>query len=573
MDQLKEILVFIDSFLGSAPWFPYVLLGTGLFFTFYLKFPQIRYFRHAVDVVRGKYERAHHPGDTSHFQALTTALSGTVGTGNIGGVAFALFLSGPATLFWMWATAMVGMCTKFVEVLLSHKYREKIKDGTMAGGPMYYMKHRLNITLRNDKVLHTGKWLGVFFACATVICSFGTGNLPQINNIAAAMNEAFGLANWITGAGLAIILALIIIGGIKRIAKVAEKVVPFMAFFYLAGALGVLIYNYQNIIPSFISIFASIFSGTAVAGGFLGATFSYAFGRGVARGLYSNEAGQGSAPIAHASAKADEPVSESMVAMLEPFIDTILICTITGVVILASGVWKDKFENKFAQGDLLVLAGQYAEADLGQKQAVGDYLAGKESQIKKFSGQIQVDNGQAIAGGYTILHARSFAEDMKFYDGKTNALYTGTVEVSEGKLASAGVYIIGKSLVHSAALTTQAFRRSIFGDFGKYIVAISLLLFAFTTAISWSYYGDRAMIYLFGEGSVFWYRLVYVIAFFCATLVDTSVVWNFADVAIAIMALPNLFGLWMLHREVKSSVRGYIGRFNQENPQEHQLKA
>lgn len=573
MDHLKEILVWIDSFLGSSPWFPYVLLGTGLFFTLYLKFPQFRYFRHAVDVVRGKFEKPSHPGDTSHFQALNTALSGTVGTGNIGGVAFAIFLGGPAALFWMWATAFLGMCTKFVEVLLSHKYREQTKDGTMAGGPMFYMKHRLNIKTKSGKVIPTGTILGVFFASATVICSFGTGNMPQINNIALAMNEAFGLEQWITGSILTIILALIIIGGIKRIAKVAEKVVPTMALMYLLGALGVLITNYQNIIPSFISIFENLFTGTAATGGFLGATFSYAFGRGVARGLFSNEAGQGSAPIAHASARAEEPVSESMVAMLEPFIDTLVICTITGLVILASGAWMDdQVENRFAKGDLIILQGVYSKENPEQKDAVCNYLAKRPNPIQEYTGKIEVKDGLLVNGPYTVIHARSFATDVKVYDQKTQTFYTGTLAIENGKLKTDGVYLIGKSLVHSAALSTQAFKRSIFGSYGQQIVALCLMLFAFTTSISWSYYGDRAIIYLFGNKAVLGYRLVYVTAFFCAALVDTSIIWNFADVAIVLMALPNLLGLWLLHREIKSSVKEYTETFNRDNPTEPQLK-
>ncbi len=580
MEHLKEILRIIDSFLGSSPWFPYVLLGTGLFFTIYLKFPQFRYFRHAIDVVKGKYEKSHHVGDTSHFQALSTALSGTVGTGNIGGVAFAIFLGGPSALFWMWMTAFLGMCTKFVEVMLSHKYREKTVDGTISGGPMYYMKHRLNFTCKNGKVIKTGVWLGCFFAMATVICSFGTGNLPQINNIAAAMKEAFGIDTWITGAVLAILLGLIIIGGIKRIAQVAERIVPTMAFFYLLGAFAVLIYNYENILPAFESIFANIFTGHAAVGGFMGATFSYAFSRGVARGLFSNEAGQGSAPIAHASAKAEEPVSESMVAMLEPFIDTIIICTITGLVIVASGSWKDKFPNKFAQNDLVIVAGDYQESNPQDKQAVWDILRFGNKE-KYYTGTIEVQKGKAVNKGYTIIHARSFAEDVEFYytdeTGK-QSLYTGLISIKngnlqptffqkdDGKSKQMNVSLYGKSLVHSAQLSTQAFKRSLFGDYGQYIIAISLLLFAFTTTVSWSYYGDRAVIFLFGYRAVFWYHLFYVAAFFCASLVDTSIVWAFADVAIAVMALPNLLGLWLLHREVKSSVKEYAEKFNEEYP-------
>ena len=222
MQQLDDFLKLIDSFIGSAGWFPFALLGVGLFFTIYLKFPQFRYFRFAFKVVKGKYDKQDDEGDTSHFQALTTALSGTVGTGNIAGVAFAIHLGGPAALFWMLVTAAIGMCTKFVEVTLSHKYSEKSEDGTMAGGPMYYMKNKLNM-----------KWLAVIFAVATVLSAFGTGSLPQINSISTSLKATLGIDLWITGLVLAIILGFVIIGGIKRIAAITEKLVPAMAVIYL----------------------------------------------------------------------------------------------------------------------------------------------------------------------------------------------------------------------------------------------------------------------------------------------------------------------------------------------------
>ncbi len=334
MQQFGSFLDTLDGFLGSAAWFAYFLLGVGLFFTLYLKFPQIRYFKYALRIVKGKYDKDDDKGDTSHFQALTTALSGTVGTGNIAGVALAIHQGGPAALFWMLVTAMLGMTTKFVEVTLSHKYRETDSEGKIAGGPMYYMKNKLNM-----------KWLAVIFAIATVISSFGTGNAPQINSISSSLNATFGVQQWIVGAVLAVLLGMVIIGGISRIAKVTERLVPTMAIIYFIGAFAVIISNYQNILPSFNAIFGQIFTGSAAVGGFLGASFAFLFNRGVNRGLFSNEAGQGSAPIAHAAARAHEPVSEGLVALLEPFIDTIIICTLTGLVLLSSGVWNQKHQK------------------------------------------------------------------------------------------------------------------------------------------------------------------------------------------------------------------------------------
>ena len=295
MQYLERFLNFLDSLLGSALYFPLVLLGMGVFFTFYLGFPQIRYFKHAWGILLGKRADNDAPGETTHFQALSTALSGTVGTGNIGGVGLAIFLGGPAALFWMWATAFLGMTTKFVEVSLSHKYRRTDSNGQMAGGPMYYMEHGLKL-----------KWLAILFAIATVISSFGSGNLPQANNMAAGLLTSFSIPTWASGAVLSVLLGLVILGGIQRIAAVAATLVPFMGLLYAFGALAVIATHAENLLPSFLSVLRDAFSGSAATGGFLGATFAYAFNRGVNRGLYSNEAGQGSAPIAHASARSKE---------------------------------------------------------------------------------------------------------------------------------------------------------------------------------------------------------------------------------------------------------------------------
>jgi len=561
MQEFNEFLIFIDQYLGSSSWFVPLLLGTGVFFTFYLKFPQIRYFGFALKVVRGKFDKKDDQGDTSHFQALTTALSGTVGTGNIAGVAFAIHLGGPAALFWMLATAMVGMTTKFVEVTLSHKYREKISDGSMSGGPMYFMKNA-DFRLFGNKV--NLKWVGIMFAFATVLSSFGTGSLPQINSISNSMFSSFGIDKMLTGGILAILLGVVIIGGIKRIASITEKLVPFMAVVYIIGAFSVIIFNYQNIVPSFISIFSEVFSGSAAVGGFLGASISFAISRGVNRGLYSNEAGQGSAPIAHASAKTNEPVSEGLVAILEPFIDTIIICTITGLVLLSSGVWNEKHENTFAQADLIFLDKVYTEDKEEDVKDLFNYLNGN-SGISMYSGNIDVIDGRH-SNEISILHARSLAEYILFYNNDEE-VFSGTLNVVDGKLQN-DLIVKGKSLVHSAPLTAIAFDRGFFGNYGNYIVSIGLLLFAFSTAISWSYYGDRAMTFLFGAGSVVYYRVIYVIGFFVASFADTTVIWNVSLITIALMTVPNLIGLLWLRKEVKSTISKYWVDFKKEWPNE-----
>lgn len=554
----EKVLLALDDMLGSAFYFPYVLLGVGCFFTIYLGFPQVRYFKRAWGVLLGHHTRADAEGDTTHLQALSTALSGTVGTGNIGGVAFAIFLGGPAALFWMWATAFVGMTTKFVEVTISHKYRVKDDNGEIAGGPMYFMERGLNM-----------KWLAVFFAAATVLSTLGSGNMPQSNNMAEGLNASFQIPNWASGLAFATLLGLVIIGGIKRIARVATAIVPAMGILYAIGAFAVLATNYHEVGPAFAAVFKDAFTGSAATGGFLGATFAYAFNRGVNRGLFSNEAGQGSAPIAHASARADEPVSEGLVSILEPFLDTLVICTLTGMVILSSGAWRDKFDNEFDGFDTQFLAGDYTDSNPQHVADLHAYLNGVEAEtvsldgvsydvgvVEPATGTLAIDDGRLTGGAITVLHKRSIAEDVRFLTANGTP-FSGMVEVDNGSLATPGITLQGKSLVHSVRLTSEAFKRSFFGEYGQYAVTVGLVLFAFSTAIAWSYYGDRAITYLFGTSWVMPYRAAYVLAFFLATILDTSLVWLVSAVTLALMALPNLVGIVLLCREMKTAVRDY----------------
>jgi alanine or glycine:cation symporter, AGCS family len=551
---LEGTLGFVDGLLGSAVWFPFLLLGVGLFFTIYLGFPQIRFFGHAWGVLRGKYSKSDDPGDTSHFQALSTALSGTVGTGNIGGVAFAIFLGGPAALFWMWVTAFLGMTTKYVEVTISHRYRTKDAEGRIAGGPMYYMERGLNM-----------RWLAVFFAVALVISSFGSGNLPQSNNMASGLEASFGIPTWISGLVLATLLGLVIIGGIRRIAMVAATIVPVMGVLYALGAFAVIVTNIHEVVPSFVAVLQDAFTGSAAAGGFLGATFAYAFNRGVNRGLFSNEAGQGSAPIAHASARTEEPVAEGMVSILEPFIDTLIICTLTGLVILSSGVWKEKFPNQFSAFDTEFVAGVYREDDpvqVRQLFAHLDLVPPANDPVQSLTADLTIVDGVAQEDDFTVIHNRSIAEDVRFYlQGEP---YNGVLTVVRGKPATANVTIRGLSLLHSVPLTAEAFKRSFLGEYGQYAVTVGLVMFAFSTALAWSYYGDRGISYLFGLRAVGPYRVTYVTGFFLATIVDTSLIWLISAITLAMMTIPNLIGLMLMRKEVKQLTQTYWGNFQRK---------
>ncbi len=551
MSGFERALTALDGWLGSAAYFPFILLGVGLFFTVYLRVPQLRFFAHGYRVLRGRYADSGAKGDANHFQALSTALSGTVGTGNIGGVAFALFLGGPAALFWMWMTAFLGMTTKFVEVTISHRYRTTDESGHIAGGPMYYMERGLNM-----------RWLAICFAVATVVSSFGSGNLPQSNNMAAGLETSFDIPPAISGLVLAAVLGLVIVGGITRIAKVAAAIVPFMAVLYAFGALAVIGSNIERLIPGIVSVFHDAFTGSAAAGGFLGASIAYAFNRGVNRGLFSNEAGQGSAPIAHAAARTKEPVEEGMVAILEPFIDTLVICSLTGFAIICSGVWIQKHQTSFAPFDTLVVEGQYTEADPAHVEALFGLLAGRGSDVVSFTGTLTVSNGIIAPTDepITILHNRSIAENVRV-DDSGGAPYSGAVEIVDGHLTSDDVSLRGRSLLHSVPLTATAFRMSVLGAWGERIVTVGLVLFAFSTALAWSYYGDRAMTYLFGSGSVPYYRVAYVVGFFLATIADTSLIWLISAITLALMTLPNLLGIVLLRNEVRSLADDYWSRF------------
>ena len=546
METFTAILEFLTFWLVDQYWFPVFLIGSGIFFTIYLGFPQIKYFKHGWRILSGKYVKEDTKGETTPFQALSTALSGTVGTGNIGGVALAIFLGGPAAIFWMWITAFFGMTTKFVEVTLAHKYRETLPDGSISGGPMYYIENGLNM-----------RWLAILFSVCLLLMCLGTGNMPQISSIAVVMNDTFNIPKIVTGGVLAVLLWMVIIGGIKRIAQIASKLVPFMAFWYLVGSFAVIISNYENIIPSLQSIFIHVFTPAAAVGGFLGASVAAALTRGVNRGLYSNEAGQGSAPIAHASSKTENPIEEGMVSILEPFIDTIVICTITGLVILSSGVWTEKFENRFEQSSMCYLDGAYSDSKPEDIKVLQDYILSC-SGPQAYSGNEEIVDGKLVNNGITLMHNRSVSENVMY--SQEGEAFTGSVKIIEGKLKTSNISITGNSLLLGADLTSKAFSRSLFGEFGQYIVAIGLLLFAFSTAIAWSYYGDRATVHLFGEGWILYYRIIYVGAFFTAAIIDTKIVWDIATVIGPIATVPNLLAILFLRKEIKKLDSEYVIR-------------
>tara|TARA_B100000767_G_C19703147_1_gene509327 strand:- start:61 stop:1356 length:1296 start_codon:yes stop_codon:yes gene_type:complete len=428
--------------------------------------------------------------------------------------------------------------------------------------------------------------------------------MPQINNIAQVLDDTFSIDKLATGLILGAMLWAIIAGGIKRIAKIASKLVPLMAIIYFGGALVVIAENYQNIIPSFNQIFSQVFSGSAAAGGFLGASFAMSLKLGLARGLYSNEAGQGSSPIAHASAKTEHSVEQGMVSILEPFIDTIVVCSVTALVILSSNVWTEKFENEFERSSLFFISGSYEDTNARDQDQLAKYVSDKRkftknaSEAQNFSGDLLIVDGKLANSDLTIFHNNSIAEEVLFYfspsgnenaetfdvkdvndrsflkfilsflksdntDNQDKLLFNGEIEVNEkGEIIAnesiKELKITGKSLVHSATLTSKAFGSGVLGKYGEYIVAIGLLLFAFSTAIAWSYYGDRSTAYIFGERAVPIYRLFYVFCFVIAAVIDTTIVWRIAYVVVALVSIPNLIALFILRKEMKEQVTNYV---------------
>jgi len=521
------------------------LLLAGLITTVSLRFLQLRRLKHGLDVIRGKYDDPSHDGDLSHFQALTTALSATVGIGNIAGVATAMHYGGPGALFWMWVTAVFGMALKYAECTLSQKYRTILPDGTAAGGPMYYIEKGLG-----------KKWkpLAVAFAVCTVISSFGSGNSIQAFTVADQMRADVGVPTWITGLISASLIGAVILGGIRRIGAVTSKLVPYMAAVYVIGGLVVLVLHIAELPAMITLVFTSAFKPAAQVGGFAGGTFIFMLTWGVKRGLFSNESGQGSAPIAHAAARTDEPVREGVVAMVGPLIDTLIVCTITGLVILSTGVWKDKHLEEIpvnAQSDITVMRAG-AEVQTNGRVAAADQL----------TGDVTVTGGEPM--GAQLVTNHSVVEDPILQaDGRS---WTGSLPVRDGVIdfaAVPGLSLTGHMALNGSPLTAWGFQRGlapIFGSWGYLIVTVGVVLFGISTAISWSYYGDRAVVYLFGPGWVLPYKVVFCVMNFLGAIFSLEIVWNFGDSALGLMSLPNLIALVLLNRQVRHMTSDYFSR-------------
>ena len=535
---------WVWKFPEKAPLLALILVGTGLFVTVRLAFIQIRGFRHAVNITRGKYDNPADAGDLSHFQALTTALSATVGIGNIAGVALAIRMGGPGALFWMWLTAFFGMALKYVECTLALMHRKVNPDGSVSGGPMYYIEMGLG---------KRWKWLAILFAAFAAISSFGGGCMNQSNTLAVQVESQWGIPTVISGLIFASLVAAVIIGGIKRIGRVTSILAPFMAVTYVAGALIILILNIDKIVPSLGLVVTQAFAPDALVGGGT-ASILITVMWGIRRGLFSNEAGQGSAPIAHATAKTKEPVREGLVASLGPFIDTLVICTMTGLVIVTTGVYKDKVEK------VLPLSGvEMVMADQAQDSAL---LSLREERTSGSDREITIIGG--ILRGASVVNMDAIVESARLVDGDGNSwsgrlsisAADGSVDVSDG---SAAPNVVGETLLTGVELTALGFKNAL-GGFGGLLVTFAVILFAVSTGISWSYYGDRSVEYLFGSGAIKIYRWIFIFFFFLGCILPLSAVWTFGDVALGLMTLPNLIAVLLLTGGVAVLTKDYLSR-------------
>ncbi len=542
---MAEFSAFLAA-LNGILWHEYVLyaiVGTGLLFTIWSGFSQYRALTHGPAVVRGAYDDPNDPGAINHFQALSAALSATVGLGNIGGVALAIALGGPGAVFWMWIVGLFGMALKMTEVTLSMLYRNTDDPDNPHGGPMWVASK----ALAARGLPRLGRTIGVIFCVCLLISTMTGGNMFQAWNVGEMTQEYFSVPTWISGIVLAILVGAVIIGGIKRIGKVAGTLVPFMVALYLASGMYVLVINAAEIPAMFALIVKSAFMPTEAAGAFVGGTAASAFLFGLKRAVFSNEAGQGTSPMAHSAAKTDEPVREGVVAGLEPFIDTIVVCTFTALIILSTGVW-----NRAPDVPLETLPDVQATDSGWQFDDTpvpgDDWFAGDKALLVVEAGQ----NGMTGQMRHRI-EGTVVQRDERFY-----IEWLPLVSDEAPVIVDEGLY---RSYV-GATLTAKAFD-SVTPGLGKWFVSIAVWLFALTTIISQSYYGEQGIVFLAGERAVFGYKIVYCLLTLTATLglikTDTDLD-NLTGAGTGLMLLSNIPIVWLFGYQAMRAYKEYIGR-------------
>ena len=550
LDQFNAIIGAITAFLFQDA-FLFVMLGTGVLFTFWSGFSQFRAITHGTAVLRGLYDDKSDPGAINHFQALSAALSATVGLGNIGGVALAVALGGPGAVFWMWMVGLLGMAIKMTEVTLSMLYRNTDDSDNPHGGPMWVVSKGL--AEFGPRWAVPGKIIGWIF-CLTLLAYTITGGVMfQAWNVGDITQEYFHVPSWLTGIVLAILVGMVIIGGIKRIGAVAGRLVPLMVVLYLAGGAYVLAVNWETIPALFKLIFVSAFNPQEASGAFIGGTVGYAIMIGMRRALFSSEAGAGSSPIAHSAAKTDEAVREGVVGGLEPFIDTIVVCTFTAMVILSSGLWQRSGEAEFPQAPAVVEVGAgfwSVESTLAPQKTDGSSWRDGENIFVILVGDENPDTGNQLHR----LDGKMLVQD----DGTTVIEFSQIAMISEPVLEDNGVY----ATYPGATLTAKAFDSALPG-LGKWLVTLASWLFAISTMISWSYYGEQGIVFMFSERSVPAYRYILCLLVVVATMgfIETPQdLDNFSSLGNGLMLWANIPITLFFGYKAMAAYKNYIGR-------------
>ncbi|MGI9225804.1 MAG: alanine/glycine:cation symporter family protein [Woeseiaceae bacterium] len=531
--------------LNGILWHEYVLyaiVGTGVLFTVWSGFCQYRALTHGPSVIRGVYDDPNDPGAINHFQALSAALSATVGLGNIGGVALAIALGGPGAIFWMWVIGFLGMAIKLTEVTMSMLYRNTDNPDNPHGGPMWVASR----ALERKNLGGLGRAIGVVFCVMLLVSTSTGGNMFQAWNVGELTEEYFAIPSWISGIVLAIAVGAVILGGIKRIGKVTATLVPFMCALYLLAGTYVLTINAADIPAMFVLIFKYAFIPTEASGAFVGGTAGAAFAFGMKRAIFSNEAGQGSSPIAHSAAKTDEPAREGIVAGLEPFIDTIVVCTFTALIILTTGIWNRGPDVGFTD-----------PPEVMQSESGWQFAA------------TSVPGDDWREGETVILIATAHARDDGFDRHKVAGKIARNVDgffVSWSSFASdVEPRIIGNGLYRTyigATLTAKAFD-SVTPGLGKWLVSIAAWLFAISTIISWAYYGEQGVVFLAGEGAVFGFKIFYCLLIVVATLgfiqSDTDLD-NVTGVGTGVLVIANIPICWIFGYQAMRAYKDYVRR-------------
>ena len=562
-----------------------LIIGVGIFYTIRTRCFQLTHAKDVYDnTVKGIINSAKDKKNAkekknvlSQFQALSTALASTIGTGNIAGVSTAIVIGGPGSIFWMWICAIIGMGTHFAEVVLGMYYRNYDKDSGYSGGPMYYLENGVGKELGFKKL---GKILAVLFALFTFIATYGIGNMTQVNSIAEALKSNFGIPNIIVGTVIAVIAGFIIFGGITRIGEVTEKLVPFMAVFYVIVGIIIVVMNYRYVPNAFADIFAGAFSTKAIAGGILGTVLKRAITYGFKRGAFSNEAGLGSSVIAHSASNEKEPVKQGLWGIFEVFFDTIIVCTFTSLIILSSTIKAPSLNealNDLTYNETIVCIDESLKDENGELKLVD---------TEYYKMPIKLDNSNnAVAHSIKPDDNKNYIE-IKSY-GKT--YYVEALEENETndnsyffgnvlKINANPIYHTNKQMVYDengnpiidsihveningVSLVTLAVSNRLSHIAGK-VLAIAITLFAFSTVLGWSYYGSKTIEYLFGKSSIIIYKVIYILFIVIGSSISLNLVWDVSDTFNGLMALPNLIGVLLLSGKVVEIIKNYYDRKN-----------